>query len=549
MDIVDQEEELEKELENERRKKLFIDYMHTPEYQEKLLLRVKINDACSRSAEARAATWNLCARPDNPAEGIIFFIENFGFTFDPRPQAYPHHIPFILFEYQKDAIRWLIQHIDQGKDGLIEKSRDMGISWVVFVYTSLWLWNFRDGVNILLGSYKEALVDNRSKDSLLGMIDYAMDAMPKWLLPKGFDKSKHRNQMKIRNPVTENLITGDTMNPEFGRGARKTVIMFDELGSWAYALDAWAACGDTTACRIGNSTPKGRNYFYMLRETNIDVLTLHWTLHPLKDQKWYEFEKNRRTPEAVAQELDISYNKSQEGVVYTDWDEDHVEEGNFPYDPNLTLFVGWDFGRSDDTAIIWMQKVGTKYRIIDTYRNTQKLIDFYVPFITGIVPSDGYMYTKEDLDCIKYHTNWKTGTHFGDPSGRFHNQVTNDTVTSVLQSHGITVNFKEAWKEFTNRKDSTRAMIRSGIQLNKNARTAYFNTCILNAAYPQVKNQGVPEVRSVKPKHDWTSHYRSSLEYIALGVQGFKGKEYKPFDKFKVKQGATQRIHRRSTGY
>lgn len=523
-------------IEFERRRKKFQEYISSKEYTEKLILRLQINDACNRHAEAKVNTWNLCARPDNPKEGCKFFINNFGFTFDPRPHANPNNLPFITFEYQDEAIEWLINHIDNGTDGLIEKSRDMGISWIVFVYVSVWYWLFRDGVNILLGSYKEALVDNKTRDSLFGMIDYAVDSLPKWLLPKGFNKDKHRTQMKLVNPANGNLITGDTMNPDFGRGARKTAILFDELGSWDYAKDAWESAGDSTSCRIANSTPKGYNFYAMLRDSGIDVLTLHWKRHPLKDQDWYEYECSRRTEEEVAQELDISYNKSQEGRVYPEWNDENVEKGFFPYDENLPLYVGWDFGRTDDTAMIWAQPYHGKLRIIDTYRNTGKTIDFYVPFCTGIVPSDGYRYTARDLEKIASHKHWKRGTHFGDPAGRFGNQVSNETVISVLKSNGIVVNFDDRWKGFQVRKTAAKLLIRNGVQLNNNDDTKYFNVCISQASYPQVKNQGVQEIRSVDPKHDYTSHYRSAFEYLALGIEQFKTRTSRPFDKFKPKE-------------
>ena len=537
------------QLEFERRKKKFQDYLNSDAYKEKLILRLQINDACNRYAEARINTWNLCARPDNPVEGCKFFVNNFGFTFDPRPHANPNHLPFILFDYQDDVIAWLIRHIDNGTDGLIEKSRDMGISWIVFVYVSVWYWLFRDGINILVGSYKEALVDNKTKDSLFGMIDYAVDSLPKWLLPKGFNKDKHRTQMKLVNPANGNLITGDTMNPDFGRGARKTAILFDELGSWDYAKDAWESAGDSTSCRIANSTPKGYNFYAMLRESGIDILTLHWKRHPLKDQDWYAFECSRRTEEEVAQELDISYNKSQEGRVYPEWNEDNVERGFFPYDENLPLYVGWDFGKTDDTAIIWAQPIHGKLRIVDTYRNTGKTIDFYIPFCTGITPSDGYKYTPKDLEKIADHKYWKRGTHFGDPAGRFGNAVSNETVITVLRTAGITVNFDDRWKGFQVRKTALKLLIRDGIQLNQNEETKYFDVCIAQASYPQVKNQGVQEVKSVDPKHDYTSHYRSSFEYLALGISNFKSKIHRPYDKFKPKEKFERKGKRKLLGY
>lgn len=536
-------------LEFSRRKKKFQDYLLSKEYSEKIITRLQINDACKRKAQARAMTWNLCARPDNPAEGCIFFIENFAYTFDPRPQSEPNHLPFILFDYQKEAIRWLIDHIDNGRDGLLEKSRDMGISWTLFVWVPIWYWLFRDGINILMGSYKEALVDNRSKDSLFGMIDYGVDSLPKWILPRGFNKEKHRTQMKLVNPVTNNLITGDTMNPDFGRGQRKTVILFDELGSWDYARDAWESAGDSTSCRIANSTPKGYNFYAMLRESGIDVLTLHWRKHPLKDEQWYEFEKSRRTEEEIAQELDISYNKSQEGRVYSEWNETNVEVGLFAYDPNLPLYVAWDFGYTDDTAIIWAQPDFGKLRIIDVYRNNGKTIDFFLPFVNGVMASGLHNYSKKDLEVIESHRNWKPAIHFGDPAGRFHNSVTNTTVLDVLKQYGVYVNFQDDWKEFSKRKTAGKLLIRDGILLNSNERTSFFNICMMNAAYPRVKNQGSEEVRSLKPKHDYTSHFRSAFEYLALGLSNWNKKRMAPIDKFPKKERPLANFRRRTVGY
>ena len=98
-----------------------------------------------------------------------------------------------------------------------------------------------------------------TKDSLFGMIDYGIINLPKWIMPRGFNKDKHRNQLKLTNPANHNLIAGDTMNADFGRGTRKTAVFFDELGSWDYAKDAWESAGDATSCRIANSTPKGYN--------------------------------------------------------------------------------------------------------------------------------------------------------------------------------------------------------------------------------------------------------------------------------------------------
>lgn len=527
--------EEQKKAELDRRDRLLKEYLHSEEYRKKLILRAKLNDAGKKSLESRAYIWHLCNREDNTFEGAKFFIENFLYTFNPKLN--PKHFPFILYPFQEDAVKWFIEHVDNGRDGLIEKSREMGATWIFFAAMPLYYWLFRDGTNILVGSYKEMLVDDNTPDSIFGKIDYLMQGLPRWLLPKNFTPKKHRTKLKLRNP-NGNLISGDTMNPNFGRGARKTCILFDELGFWDYAKDAWEAGGDSTNCRIANSTPHGYNYYAMLRESGMDVLTLHWKEHPLKDQPWYDFEKLRRTEEEVAQELDISYSKSREGKVYPEWNDVNVQKGLYEYQPDLPLYVGWDFGRADDTAIIWAQKTrNDELIIVDTYRNNGKNIDFYIPLVTGIVPGEwDYKYTKEELELIDYHKNWKRATHFGDPAGRFRNQVSDETVITKLRDYGIIVNFKDKWKEFNIRKNFTKKQLMQGVYLNDNARTKYFDICILNSSYPKVKSEGVEQVRSEKPKHDAYSHYRSSLEYLCIGLQDIGVQRVQPYDKFPRKE-------------
>ena len=526
-----------------RRKKEFQEFLHSDDYQDKLDTRLKIFDGCERSKEAQQYAYQLCYREENSAEGCKFFVNNFGFTFDPRPEHAPHHLPFITFPFQDRAIQWFLEHIEGGVDGLVEKSRDMGMSWI-FIYVALYLWLFRDGTNVLLGSYKEVLVDDKTIDSLFGKVVYALNCMPKWMLPKGFKMSQHKTHMKLINPANGNVINGDTMNPDFGRGARKTVIFFDELGTWAYAREAWQSSSDSTSCKIGNTTPKGYNFVAMLKEDGIDTLTLHWKEHPLKNEEWYNYECARRTEEEVAQELDISYQRSREGRVYPEWNDSNVEEGVFEYDPHKPLYVSWDFGRSDDTAIIWSQiDDDNSIVILDTYKNSGKIIEFYVPFVTGIIPSDLYKYTKEDVEVIQEHSAWSRGIHFGDPAGRFSNQVTNDTVIDVLKSHNITVNYNDRWKEFNIRKTEARKRILQKIKLNKNPRTRYFSVCMMNSSFPFIKNEGIPEVRSEKPLHNHYSHYRSSFEYLCLGLKEHGGgRDMRVKDKFTVRDRSKRRV-------
>lgn len=515
--------------EHDRRENLLKEYQNSPAYMEKLINRLKITDACNRSNEAKVYAMAACKADP------LFFINNFCWT--PNDKYEQYHFPFLLFDFQEEYLVWLNQHIDDGKDGLVEKSREMGVTWLTTTLF-LWKWLFNDNFNALIGSYKQELVDDKSKDSLFGMIDYNLKQLPKWMLPKKFKFNANRTSMKLVNPESNNIIKGDTMNPEFGRGSRRSCILMDEGAHWEYFQDAWDSAGDTTNCRITVSTPLGYNAFAVLaKESNIDVKTLHWNLHPLKDQDWYNYEKSRRTEDAVAQELDISYNKSQTGRVYQEWN--NVDIGDYPYDPMLPLYVSWDFGNTDDTAIIWWQKQNDgKYRIIDCYSNRGKTIDYYIPFVSGSIPSGGYNYTSRDLEVIDLHRSWPRGTHFGDPAGRFKNQVVNKSVIDVLRDNGIHINFRDEWKEFDKRVPAAKLLMRDRLVMNKNERTKTLNICMLNSKYPEQKSGGLNIINSkgLKPMHDQYSHYRSSFEYGALGLSNYVGRQTKVYDKFSFNQ-------------
>jgi len=550
--------QLKSKAEQERKIRVLNEYLNSEPYRKKLEIRAKVFDACITGRKdyrfSRGSVYELCKglQEDGTydrAEGCIFFIDNFGWSKADKivvDKDKSKHLPFILFDIQREGIKWLIQCIDEGHDGFLEKSRDMGASWVYFVYVSLWYWLFIDGSNFLLGSFKEALVDDKSIDSLFGKLEYALTSLPKWMMPPRFKIENDRTKMRLMRKDNGNLISGDTMHANFGRGPRKTAIFFDELGFWDEAKNAWESSGEATNCRFANSTPCGMNFYGLLRETGISKFTMHWKDNPFKDQEWYDYQCFRYSPEAVAQEIDISYSKSLEGKVYPDWNEINVKKEQIDYDPNLPLYVSWDFGNTDDTAIIWAQPYQGRLRIIDTYSNHGKVIDFYIPFVNGIVDSGTHPYNPKDLEKIEKHKYWKAGVHFGDPAGRFKNSVVDKTVFDVLRNNGIHVNFKDEWKHFHIRKEKTRQLILNGIDLNMNSDVKYFDVCIMNAAYPKVKREGIEFTQSKLPRHDKTSHFRTSLEFMALGLdEKGVGRQKVIRDKFQP----TKFTKRRSVGY
>src|SRR5579859_1477704 len=93
---------------------------------------------------------------DNPAQ----WVTDWGMTFDPRNVeiGLPAVVPFLLFPRQEEFFVWLYERWRNREDGLVEKSRDMGISWLC-VAAAVHMWTFHAGTVVGFGSRKEEYVD------------------------------------------------------------------------------------------------------------------------------------------------------------------------------------------------------------------------------------------------------------------------------------------------------------------------------------------------------------------------------------------------------
>ena len=83
--------------------------------------------------------------------GLIDFIQDWFITYDPRLLPEPVFIPFMLFPHQKEYPYWLKDKFETKKDGLAEKSRDDGFTWLNMSF-AIWLWRFKAGAKIGFGS-------------------------------------------------------------------------------------------------------------------------------------------------------------------------------------------------------------------------------------------------------------------------------------------------------------------------------------------------------------------------------------------------------------
>ena len=246
---------------------------------------------------------------NNPAD----FINDWMMTYDPRSK--PAMLVFSLWDRQKEYIKWLQERYIKKEDGLVEKCRDAGATYLSMAF-SIWLFLFHEGSKVSFGSRKEALVDRvGDPDSIFEKGRILLRYLPKIFYPKGFDIDKSCTFMKFINHFNNATITGEA-GDNIGRGGRSSIYFKDESAYYERPLLIESALSMNSDVKIDLSTPNGiGNPFYDKRHAGkIPVFVFDWREDPRKSQEWYEHQKESLDPVIVAQEIDRDYFSSVENI-------------------------------------------------------------------------------------------------------------------------------------------------------------------------------------------------------------------------------------------
>lgn len=271
--------------------------------------------------QARVERLDLIRRTPGMLEGLkehykthpADFVNDWFWTYDPRnPEiGLPAAVPFVLFKRQREYIDWLYEGWRNREDGLTEKCRDMGVSWLCMAF-SLWMWTFHAGTAIGFGSRKEEYVDDLSDPkSLFWKGRFAVEQLPVEFQPAGWSVKKHAPFMALVNPENGAVIVGEA-GDNIGRGARTSIYFVDESAHLERPELVDAALSQTTNCRVDVSTPNGvGNPFYKRRHGGkVPVFIFDWRDDPRKGEEWYEKQKAKLDPVVLAQEVDRRYEGS-----------------------------------------------------------------------------------------------------------------------------------------------------------------------------------------------------------------------------------------------
>jgi len=218
-------------------------------------------------------------------EDLLFYINTFVFQYNPRVNGREIG-PFITWPAQEDAVRKILSCIERQRDLAVEKSREMGASWL-FLIVMDWFIKFHDGKKFLCVSRNADAVDKPGdSDSLFWKLDFISRYQPKWLFPQ-IDRSK------FVITCGTSSITGQASTGKAGVGGRCTAMFVDEFSQIAEDFQILGRTADTTGCRIFNFTHIGMQTaaYQISQRVDMEKVVLHWSMHPDKGKGAYHYDQ------------------------------------------------------------------------------------------------------------------------------------------------------------------------------------------------------------------------------------------------------------------
>lgn len=309
------------------------------------MLREKIREACARD--------------------VFFFIGNFGYSYDPRPEGL-QDLPTILWRSQEQYVNALLD--PQPGPLLVEKSRDQGASVIATQgYGQKFL--FCKGWDIGMLTRIGADLDDKTYNSLFGKLDYLFAKLPPFILYPGQIERRGGHAPVFKNLLNGNIIRGANTTRGTMRGFRLKKLFVDEaahieqlsrmmsglkdVGPGLTLVSSVNGQGNAFAdVRHGRAGYESAPYGSPTRRKGAwGIVRLHYSDDPRKGPGWAEEERRGKTVEDWAQEQEIEYNRSSKYRIF-----DAYDPSCQTYSPEMwaeveadflwqgQLMCAWDFG-------------------------------------------------------------------------------------------------------------------------------------------------------------------------------------------------------------
>jgi hypothetical protein len=376
-----------------------------------------------------------------------------------------------------------------------------------------------------------------------------MSKLPHFLVPAGFNKKDHRFKLTLINPVSGNVISGESTNSQAGRGDRTTMMLFDEAALIADLTNKWMNVADSTDHRFAVSSEnidEGYDFYNLVRGIDMEYsprpFTIDWYQHPRHDDEWFARERKRIPNEEAFRREVLRDPLTNSYFVYPTAREKACNPA-VEYVKGSPVYVSIDPGFNDPCAITWWQYnlALNEYQVINGYTNDHLEAAFYGCILKGEatdvkgLPVEGdWWFSPEDEEVMAWVKSLgidptKDIKYFGDMYGDTQNGATADTVYSVLRQRfnirvladrtpsGKCPAHKMRARTHKGRRESTRKIL---------PRIAFGDTIGCRQALHALQNNRFPKASVSTGKipeggmlRDGTTHYTSSIEYFAVNIE------------------------------
>lgn len=413
-----------------------------------------IHDVVRQAEESEDVQERLC-RPEINPDSAAYFITRFCRTQDDQRNGriatipkWPMILRYIRTLDFRDTVDPRIA-LDPA-NVMNRKSRKVVATWIDAAYFVRCLTVLRGWTGFATSKTENYVDDSgHTVQSFFGRVRFIWDHLPPFIQQQTGMSFAY---MRAVCDSTGSSLVGEAPTIGAGRAGSFTRAYVGEIAHIPHSELLHGSLDE--ACPIGKiyeSTPYGtRNVFSRIwkeRPRNWRFVEMSWRDHPIKGRglrrqedprkaalfgpwtsDWFELAIEGKTPEEVAQELNISEQKSVPGRVYPEFDrETHVSTGRLRYDPTLPLVVGIDFGHARKTVAAFMQPVipQRRLRIIGEYVGEHREAKHNARALVARIREIGY---EGDLGKLRV---------VPDPSA-LHEDLHGRTIWGVYRAAGLT---------------------------------------------------------------------------------------------------------------
>lgn len=559
--------------------------------EDALLFREWCRRAADDDPEMRAYIMGLAA--NDPAFDMLVY----GAIFEPRrvtdqridedgeieefvrPQGW---YPWVPYPFQVELVRFIEdcmarQDDPLGRgDGVIEKSRDMGATWV-FCFFVANRWRYADDFIAGLFSRKEDMVESKNQSSMfyrieanLGLNTKVPDTCrapgtifdghkvrpPSYLVPLGYEAKIHNTQLNLLHPTKTNEILGEATTSRSGVGTRTSMNVLDEAAKIDDLLEMWAIHEAVTDHRFALSSAD-RQYgdgMYILatqarlarqdpRREGPALLTLDWRKHPLRDEAWAQRRRARFAGDGdlnrFEREYEIDWDAGMGDWVYPA--SKTILPGRFPYElTHGDVYGQIDPGLRDPTSVIFHQyvPVQNRYRCIEAITLKTPNAEYLAPILMGFPPGHQARnaYVEQAIHEVMDFT-WMLrqqgrkivwiGDTYGDNQGGAGRESFYEALLRTSRELSklypdlppvelvVMTKYDEGARFHRKRKECLTSML-PRYDFDDTPRVRYVLEAIQSNRYKSQEDGRLVMNEPNSPAHDWSSHPTSACEYGAV---------------------------------